>query len=133
MPLDIEFLLRGIDRSGQCVETIADTRRAPSPIQGTGLFTLRARRAGELLCVLDGQRVDLDQFPEVLELEWNALSERELLVRPLRTSYGYINHSRAPNLLIETGGLRLLERYGDFSGGPFTNTSPHQVCICEAT
>jgi|SRR3954468_23857790 hypothetical protein len=35
-------------------------------------------------------------------------------------------------LLVATGGLRLLERYGDFSGSPFTNTSPHQVCVCEA-
>lgn len=35
-------------------------------------------------------------------------------------------------LLIEAGGLRLLERYGDFSGSSFTNKSPHQVCVCEA-
>ena len=35
-------------------------------------------------------------------------------------------------LLVETGGLRLLERYGDFSYSPFTNDSPHQVCVCEA-
>ncbi len=35
-------------------------------------------------------------------------------------------------LLVETGGFRLLERYGDFSYSPFTNESPHQVCVCEA-
>ena len=35
-------------------------------------------------------------------------------------------------LLVEAGGLRLLERYGDFSYSPFTNESPHQVCVCEA-
>lgn len=35
-------------------------------------------------------------------------------------------------LLIEKGGLKLLERYGDFSYSPFTNESLHQVCICEA-
>lgn len=108
MALDIQFLLRAIDRSSHCLETIADTQRGPSSLQGTGLFTLRARRAGELLCVLDGQRIDLERFPEVLDLEWNALTERELLVRPFRTSYGYINHSPAPNLAIERDGVRLV-------------------------
>jgi hypothetical protein len=108
MALDIQFLLRAIDRASDCVETIPDTRRAPSSVQGTGLFTLRARRAGELLCVLDGQRLHLDHFPEALELEWNALSDRELLVRPFRTSYGYINHAAAPNLTIEADGVRLV-------------------------
>lgn len=34
-------------------------------------------------------------------------------------------------LLIEAGGLRLLERYGDFAYSPFSNESPHQVCVCE--
>jgi hypothetical protein len=108
MALDIQFLLRSIDRANDCVETIADTRRAPSSVHGVGLFTLRARRAGELLCVLNGQRIHLDDFPEALDLEWNALSERELLVRPFRTSYGYINHSAAPNLIIEARGVRLV-------------------------
>ena len=101
MTLDIQLLLRAIGRASDCVETIAHTRRAPSSVQGVGLFTVRPRRAGELLCVLDGQRMHLDHFPEALDLEWNALSERELLVRPFRTSYGYINHSAAPNLTIE--------------------------------
>lgn len=108
MALDIQLLLRTIERAGDCVETIADTRRGPSSIQGTGLFTLRARRARELLCVLDGQRLHLAHFPEALDLEWNAVSERELLVRPFRTSYGYINHSAAPNVLIEADGVRLV-------------------------
>lgn len=35
-------------------------------------------------------------------------------------------------LLVQAAGFRLLERYGDFSGGPFTHKSPHQVCVCEA-
>ncbi len=35
-------------------------------------------------------------------------------------------------LLLEIGGLRLLERYGDFSGSPFTDKSQHQVCVCKA-
>lgn len=34
-------------------------------------------------------------------------------------------------LLLELGGLRLVERYGDWSRGPFTADSGLQVCICE--
>ena len=35
-------------------------------------------------------------------------------------------------LLLELGGLRLLDRFGDWSGGPFTAQSQLQLCICEA-
>lgn len=35
-------------------------------------------------------------------------------------------------LLLELGGLRLLERFGDWSGGPLEPDSPLQVCVCEA-
>ncbi|HVE91002.1 MAG TPA: class I SAM-dependent methyltransferase [Actinomycetota bacterium] len=34
--------------------------------------------------------------------------------------------------LLKAGGLRLLERYGDFTGTPFTGEAPQQVCVCEA-
>jgi SAM-dependent methyltransferase len=34
--------------------------------------------------------------------------------------------------LLEAGGLRLVERYGDFERAPFTSETPTQVCICEA-
>jgi hypothetical protein len=43
----------------------------------------------------------------MVELEWNALSPSQLLVRPLRTSYGYINHSTGPNLEVDQRGLYL--------------------------
>ena len=106
--LGIQTLLEVMRRPNDCIETIADARRAPSSIHGTGLFTTRARQPGELVCVLDGQRIDLEQFPEALELEWNALSDHVLLVRPLRTSYGYVNHSATPNLTIEPDGMRVV-------------------------
>lgn len=35
-------------------------------------------------------------------------------------------------LLIEAGGLRLLDRYGDFERSPFASDAPHQVCVCVA-
>ncbi|MDM7830110.1 class I SAM-dependent methyltransferase [Cellulomonas edaphi] len=34
-------------------------------------------------------------------------------------------------LLVSRGGLRLVERLGDWSGGPFTADSAVQLCICE--
>ncbi len=36
-------------------------------------------------------------------------------------------------LLVELGGLRLIERFGDFEHGPLTAASHRQVCICAAT
>ena len=35
-------------------------------------------------------------------------------------------------LLLALGGLRLVERYGDWSRGPFTAGSAVQLCVCEA-
>ncbi|MEV6302003.1 class I SAM-dependent methyltransferase [Actinoplanes sp. NPDC051861] len=35
-------------------------------------------------------------------------------------------------LLLRGGGLRLLERFGDWPGGPFAADSPIQLCVCEA-
>lgn len=87
------------------IETIADAELRPSPIAGKGLFSLRERARGEILCLLDGQCVDPRRHPRAMEeLEWNALSPTLLLVRPLRTSYGYINHSAAPNTGVDESG-----------------------------
>lgn len=35
-------------------------------------------------------------------------------------------------LLVTLGGLRLVERWGDWSAGPFDADSPLQLCVCEA-
>jgi len=35
-------------------------------------------------------------------------------------------------LLLALGGLRLVDRFGDWSGGPFTGTAPLQLCVCES-
>jgi hypothetical protein len=34
-------------------------------------------------------------------------------------------------MLVSLGGLRLVERYGDWSGQPFAVDSPLQLCVCE--
>lgn len=87
------------------IETISEAELRPSPIAGMGLFSLRDRTPGEILCLLDGQFVDPRRHPRVMdELEWNALSPTLLLVRPLRTSYGYINHSTQPNTGVDESG-----------------------------
>jgi SAM-dependent methyltransferase len=35
-------------------------------------------------------------------------------------------------LLLSLAGLRLIERFGDWSGGPFTGEAAIQLCVCEA-
>jgi len=88
------------------LETVPDAERGKSVIHGYGLFSTRPRAAGEHVVTLDGQSVAVEALPEALfALEWNALSEDVLLVRPLRTSYGYINHSAAPSLVIAGDGV----------------------------
>lgn len=88
-----------------CIETIPGTKIAPSPIQGHGLFARRAWPPNEVLGNLDGQAIDVNWHPAVVEaLEWNALSPKMLLVRPIRTSYGFMNHSSRPNVSIDDDG-----------------------------
>jgi hypothetical protein len=88
------------------IETIPDLELAPSPVQGRGMFAKRVFATGEMLCRLDGQLVDITRHPAVIDaLEWNALSPECLLVRALRTSYGFINHDGAqPNVSIDADG-----------------------------
>lgn len=102
---DIDAFAAALLGNASFIETIADAELAPSPTQGHGLFASCARIAGEVLCVLDGQVIDVRRHPTVIDaLEWNALSPESLLVRPLRTSYGYINHSTRPNVAIDDDG-----------------------------
>lgn len=80
-------------------------------------------------------RVDVeeryDAVAQVTRGVWYFSSKKEADFRTVSLELRSIFPQELP-LLVATGGLRLLERYGDFSGSPFTNTSPHQVCVCEA-
>ena len=108
MNLNIDSFTEGFLGDGAFIPTVADAVVGPSPIAGRGLFSSRARKAGELLAELDGQLVEWERFPEVLEtLEWNAVTPELLLVRPLRTSYGLINHSSDPNVVIDPDGRQM--------------------------
>ena len=88
-----------------CLETIPDTEVDHSQIQGRGLFARRAWSRDDVLVTLDGQIVDVTRHPAVIDaLEWNVLSVERLLVRPIRTSYGFMNHSTRPNVTIDDDG-----------------------------
>lgn len=83
------------------LDNIAHTRIAPSPIHGLGLFSVNPLPAGTILVILDGQVVPWSVYTSTrLCDEWNALPGERLLVRPYRTRYSFINHSRTPNAAV---------------------------------
>lgn len=117
----LQSLWEALGQPGGFLETISDAERAKSEIHGVGLFSTRSRAAGEHVVTLDGQAVSLDVAPAALfTLEWNALSEGLLLVRPLRTSYGFINHALTPNLAIGADGVTISTVRGIAPGEEFT-------------
>ncbi len=79
-----------------------------SSIHGLGLFANTSIKKSSVLGELDGQTVDKVQLPMFRKAnrhygfdEWTAISEDKLLVRPYRTKYGYLNHSREPNIELQ--------------------------------
>jgi len=73
-----------------------------SPVDGDGLFSKSPIEEGVSLFSLDGDIVDMKEKEEAYPSgEWNAISQDGIfLVRKNRTIYGYINHSRTPNVEI---------------------------------
>ncbi|WP_281546101.1 SET domain-containing protein [Grimontia sp. SpTr1] len=78
-----------------------------SAIHGKGLFAVQDIPTGCILGVLDGQVVPWDDA-YATSFEWNALDKETLLVRPVRTKYGFINHSRQPNTVILYHPIRVV-------------------------
>lgn len=106
---------------GRHLQTLASTEVRPSPIHGRGLFATGEFDAGSLLGVLDGQLVDAADHPAVIDaLEWNAVTTSTLLVRPIRTSYGFMNHSDQPNVVIDPDARRLWARTSIAPGDELT-------------
>jgi hypothetical protein len=126
---DIDAFANAMLGGRPMIETIPEAELAPSRIQGLGLFAKRDLRAGDVICTLDGQVVDVSHYPAVIDaLEWNALTPELLLVRPLRTSYGFINHSSRPNLSIDDDGRTLRACLAVARGDEFTlNYFAHPV------
>jgi SAM-dependent methyltransferase len=75
------------------------------------------------------EATDYDPASQVSRTTWyfSTREQRDSLVVPL------VLRSIFPQelpLLVHAGGLRLEQRFGDFSGGPFDGRSRHQVCVC---
>lgn len=97
------------------------------------------RRTRESLSFVDPDRGDVsvdvaetyDALAQVTRGTWSlsASSEPDFVSAPV--DIRSIFPQELP-LLLSLGGLRLVERYGDWSGGPFAADSPLQLCICEA-
>ena len=119
-------------RTPLIVDNILGTTIQKSSIHGFGLFTDRSIAAGAILCILDGQVVSWSSYNDMqarspftafspdLFMEWNALDTETLLIRPFRTKYSYINHSRSPNTILERFPLRLTAILNINSGDELT-------------
>jgi SAM-dependent methyltransferase len=97
------------------------------------------RRTRESLSFTDPDRGDVsvdvaeiyDAPAQVTRGTWylSANSEPDFVVAPLEIRS--IFPQELP-LLVSLGGLRLVERFGDWSGRPFAVDTPLQLCICES-
>jgi SAM-dependent methyltransferase len=97
------------------------------------------RRTRESLSFTDPDRgevsVDVaetyDAAAQVTRGTWHLSTDAEpdFVVVPLEIRSIF---PRELPLLLSLGGLRLLERFGDWSGGPFDGDSPLQLCVCES-
>lgn len=104
------------------IDNIAFSYIDRSRIHGFGLFADTNIPQGTELGRLDGQVMAWDLYDRIvarfqreitasageLFMEWNALSETVLLVRPFRTKYSMINHSRKPNLKLRRDPFRVV-------------------------
>ena len=97
------------------------------------------RRTRDVLSFVDPDRghvrVDVaetyDAFAQVTRGTWHfsAAAGPDFLVVPLELRS--IFPQELP-LLLSLGGLRLVERFGDWSGRPFTGDAAIQLCVCES-
>lgn len=104
------------------LDTITNTEICSSNIHGWGLFATALIKQGTQMCLLDGQivnKVSYDAINKTISpniptlenyffMECNYLHNDEILVRPLRTKYSYINHSSSPNLKIFYHPMRVV-------------------------
>jgi SET domain-containing protein len=84
-----------------------------SRIHGAGLFAKAKIKAGEAFMTLPAGKIVpaasyLENEAGLLADEWNALSEKELLVRTERTWYYFINHQCIPNAIIDIARRRVV-------------------------
>jgi SAM-dependent methyltransferase len=97
------------------------------------------RRTRDVLSFVDPDRgnvrVDVaetyDAAAQVTRGTWHFSTDQEpdFIVAPLELRS--IFPQELP-LLLSLGGLRLVERFGDWSGRPFTGDAAIQLCVCES-
>ncbi|WP_456787714.1 class I SAM-dependent methyltransferase [Cellulomonas sp. P5_C5] len=97
------------------------------------------RRTRDALAFVDPVRGDVrvevaetyDAAAQVTRGTWHfsAGAEPDFAVAPLEIRS--IFPQELP-LLLSLAGLRLVERFGDWSGGPFTGDAAIQLCVCES-
>lgn len=80
-------------------------------------------------------RVDVaetyDALAQVTRATWHLSTESEtdFVVAPLEIRSIFPQELL---LLTSLGGLRVVERFGDWSGAPFSGEAPRQICVCES-
>lgn len=77
------------------------------------------------------ETISYDPISRVMRTDWYWSSAERKDFRHTPLELRQIFPEELP-LLLEAGGLRLLERYGDFNRSPLTAASHRQVCVCAA-
>lgn len=92
------------------LNNIPNTTIAKSTIHGFGLFANSNFDNAQEIGQLDGQKIPWAIYSKKKGFsgEWNATTGDILVVRPFRTKYFYINHSRQPNLRVLENPLRIV-------------------------
>ena len=112
------------------INNLISTEVGRSNVHGYGLFASCNISSGFVLGDLDGQIMTWDCYHKLKRManflnsdelnfffmEWNCIASDMLLVRPLRTSYSLINHSRTPNLEIRYSPIRVVATRDIFNG-----------------
>ncbi|ECP7577833.1 SET domain-containing protein-lysine N-methyltransferase [Campylobacter jejuni] len=108
------------------IDNIPNTFIKKSKIHNFGLFSKINIKKGTILSILDGQilsiqeykklknnicsKVDNSNKPEFenyIFMEYNYLDSENIIVRPFRTKYSYINHSDKANVSILRNPTRI--------------------------
>jgi len=112
---DLDFVKKVV------IDNISFSYISNSKIHGFGLFADSNIQKNTILGILDGQIMDWNNYDNLSDflknefniyknyifMEWNALNNKTLLVRPFRTKYSYINHSENPNVTIKYNPIRI--------------------------
>ncbi len=93
----------------ELIDNLCYTTTGISSVHGYGLFLTEPVRKGTVLGELDGQKISWDLYwsRETVASEWNAVEEG-VIIRPFKTKYYYINHSRTPNVSLQYNPLRIV-------------------------